>query len=133
MEPTLADRDAEVAVGPQRSQASQLPRRSDSEHCARMPRSRGMLGHSKMLRLLDSSLSPEARNRLRRWLWRLAVGVLALAAAGVLGVGLLIAYYSRALPDVQHLRGGYNPPQVSRIYAADGTLLFSEFVERRTV
>jgi penicillin-binding protein 1A len=86
-----------------------------------------------MLRLLPSSLSPEVGGRLRRWIRRLAVAALALAVAGALGISLLIAYYSRDLPDVQHLRGGYNPPQVSRIYAADGTLLFSEFVQRRTV
>ena len=82
---------------------------------------------------LPSTLSPEAPGRLRRWSRRLAVAALALTAAGALGISSLIAYYSRDLPDVQHLRGGYNPPQVSRIYAADGTLLFSEFVQRRTV
>jgi penicillin-binding protein 1A len=86
-----------------------------------------------MLRSLRFPFSLEARRRLRRWSRRLAVAALALAAAGALGVGLIISYYSRDLPDVQHLRGGYNPPQVSRIYAADGTLLFSEFVQRRTV
>lgn len=86
-----------------------------------------------MSRWLPFPRSLQARTRLRRWSLRLAVAALALALAGALGLVLLFGYYSRDLPDVQHLRGGYNPPQVSRIYAADGTLLFSEFVQRRTV
>jgi len=70
--------------------------------------------------------------------WRSLLGwlsgaVLLLGAGGALGAWLLVEHYAEGLPDVEHLREGYNPPQVSRIYAADGTLLFNEFVQRRTV
>jgi penicillin-binding protein 1A len=78
-------------------------------------------------------MNTDRRFRLRRWLWRLAALVLLLALGAVVMGWLLVEHYSRGLPEVEQLRQGYNPPQVSRIYAADGTLLFNEFVQRRTV
>jgi penicillin-binding protein 1A len=70
--------------------------------------------------------------------WRRRLGWLCgalslLGACAALAGWLVIRHYAEGLPDVEHLREGYNPPQVSRIYAADGTLLFNEFVQRRTV
>lgn len=55
----------------------------------------------------------------------------ALLSAGAFA--LFIAYCSRGLPSVERLKSGYDPPQVSRIYAADNTLLTSLFKERRTL
>lgn len=73
------------------------------------------------------------RSRLWRRLAQLSALVL-LGGIAAAGAGwLVVAHYAQGLPDVQQLRHGYNPPQVSRIYAADGTLLFNEFVQRRTV
>jgi penicillin-binding protein 1A len=73
------------------------------------------------------------------WLrWRkvllalLAAGVFTLAA-GALTAYLVIEHYSEGLPSVETLKSGYDPPQTSRIVAADGTLLSSVFTERRTV
>jgi len=68
----------------------------------------------------------------RRWLAWLSA-LLLLGVGAVVAGGLVVEHFAQGLPDVEKLRQGYNPPQVSRIYAADGTLLFSEFVQRRTV
>lgn len=73
------------------------------------------------------------RRRLCRILWLLSGGALLAGALGV-GAGLLVVqHYAEDLPSVAYLRQGYNPPQMSRILAADGTLLFTEFLQRRTV
>ncbi len=83
-----------------------------------------------------SVTAPEPQRRpfsLRRAAKLLAIlsGVALLSAA--LGLALIIAHYGSGLPDVRFLRTGYDPPQMSRILAADGTVLATEFVERRTV
>lgn len=74
----------------------------------------------------------------RRRPWRRALKVLAISAgaavvAGGLALGLIVSHYASGLPDVRFLRTGYDPPQLSRILASDGTVLATEFVERRTV
>lgn len=58
-------------------------------------------------------------------------GLVAVLALGVMGV--VVRELGKGLPSVQDLAEGYNPPQVSRIVASDGTLLATEFTERRTV
>src|SRR5947207_821744 len=73
------------------------------------------------------------RSSLRRWLARLSASLLLLGITAAGAGWLVVEHYAQGLPDVQQLRHGYNPPQVSRIYAAEGTLLFNEFVQRRTV
>ncbi len=103
-----------------------------------------------------SGLSLEPDDRAARWrrglLLALALVAGALAFwAVVVGVALLVIvqHYSEGLPSVERLKSGYHPPQVSRIFAADGikddpatpgvdegypgTLLSSVFTERRTV
>jgi penicillin-binding protein 1A len=55
------------------------------------------------------------------------------SGAGVLGFYLVIDHFSEGLPSVETLKKGYDPPQTSRILAADGTLLSNVFTERRTV
>ncbi len=67
------------------------------------------------------------------WLKRLGWASLVLAVVGVLTVVGVIRYYESDLPSVEELRKGYEPPQVTRILARDGTLLASVFTERRTV
>ena len=75
-------------------------------------------------------------SRLRRvgrvLLWiALSLGLCAcLAAATVL---LVVQHYSEGLPSVEKLKSGYDPPQITRIYASDTTLLQGIFSERRTV
>jgi penicillin-binding protein 1A len=61
-----------------------------------------------------------------------ALGVVAAALAGVLGVVLVIRHYQAGLPSVAELKR-YHPPEVTRVLARDGTVLASLFVERRTV
>jgi penicillin-binding protein 1A len=57
----------------------------------------------------------------------------ALAVLGVLGVVLVVRHYSEGLPSVEQLKSGYDPPQLTRILARDGTVLAAVFTERRTV
>lgn len=74
------------------------------------------------------------RRRLRRALPWLVGGALFATLCGAGATALIVNHYAEGLPSIEHLReGGYNPPQVSRILAADGTLLFADFVQRRTV
>ncbi len=68
---------------------------------------------------------------------RILAVVAGLLVAGVVAsVGALffvLRHYSEGLPSVERLKAGYDPPQISRIFAADDTLLSSMFTERRTV
>jgi penicillin-binding protein 1A len=73
------------------------------------------------------------REHLIRGLKISALVALALVLAGVLGVVLLIRHHESELPTLEKIRAGYQPPQVSRILARDGTVLASLFTERRTV
>jgi penicillin-binding protein 1A len=69
---------------------------------------------------------------LRVLAWLVGLGAL----AGLLGAGALYAYVTRIeaeLPSVTELRSGYDPPQVTRVLARDGTTLAELFTERRTI
>lgn len=46
---------------------------------------------------------------------------------------IVVSHYSEDLPSVEQLKSGYNPPQLTRIFARDGTVLADLFTERRTV
>ncbi|MEN9580371.1 MAG: hypothetical protein RJA70_3380 [Pseudomonadota bacterium] len=59
------------------------------------------------------------------------VGLGGLALTGT--VYFLVEKYSEGLPSVQKLKAGYDPPQITRVYARDQSLLASLFTERRTV
>jgi len=56
-----------------------------------------------------------------------------LGSLGTTAVIWVVRHYSVGLPSVEQLQTGYNPPQVTRILARDGTLLANLFTERRTV
>jgi len=75
-------------------------------------------------------------NRRPAWqLWLLGgalSGVLAVAL-GALGIVITVDHYSTDLPDVSRLQHNYAPPQMTRIYARDGSVLSTVFSERRTV
>jgi penicillin-binding protein 1A len=76
--------------------------------------------------------SPRWRKLGRVLLW-CGLGFV-LCACLALGAGLLVLqHYSEGLPSVEKLKSGYDPPQVTRIYASEQTLLQSLFSERRTV
>jgi len=64
----------------------------------------------------------------------MAISAGAAAVVGLLAVWLVIRHYEANLPAIADLKGNYNPPQVTRILARDGTTLLAEiFTERRTV
>lgn len=66
----------------------------------------------------------------------LFISALLLATLGLLGAGalyLVVRHHAKDLPDVRTLEQGYVPPQVTRVFARDGTLLVNLFSERRTV
>lgn len=67
-----------------------------------------------------------------RWTKRaMAVAVL-LVAAGVVSLWMLLRSYEDGLPSTVELKN-YQPPQVTRVLARDGTLLAELFEQRRTV
>lgn len=69
---------------------------------------------------------------LRALKWAGAIsGALTVIAIG--SVVWLVAHYSEGLPSVEQLKTSYAPPQVTRIFARDGTVLANVFTERRTV
>ncbi len=77
--------------------------------------------------------SNERRARVLKWLRRVAVGLLGLSLLGAVTVVLVIRHHEADLPSVAQLKKGYDPPQVTRILARDGTLLANVFTQRRTV
>ena len=59
------------------------------------------------------------------------VFLVVLAGLGAAGVaGLAVWYFSRDLPDFKQL-ADYQPPNVSRVYAADGRLMAEYATEKR--
>ncbi len=61
----------------------------------------------------------------------LALGVLAITGAGF-GVALFYAFVLRDLPDIRSL-DDYHPNLITRVYAADGTVIGEFYTERREI
>src|SRR5258706_1521042 len=72
------------------------------------------------------------RGLLKTLKW-MAISGVALALLAAVTVWLVVRHYEADLPSIADLKGNYNPPQVTRILARDGTLLAEIFTERRTV
>lgn len=70
---------------------------------------------------------------LKRVAKYVGIAALALSTLGGLTVALVVWHYEAKLPSVEQLKNGYQPAQVTRVFARDGTLLGSVFTERRTV
>lgn len=86
-----------------------------------------------MAKAKKTSTAPPKPSLIRRlFKWALIMGlVLTLAGVGTLVGGYL--YFSQDLPNIDSL-DDYKPPQVTRVYAADGETVIGElFTERRTV
>jgi penicillin-binding protein 1A len=67
-----------------------------------------------------------------RWTKRLAIATGVLGIACAIAAWLVVRHYEADLPSVADLRS-YQPPQVTRVLARDGTLLAELFTQRRTV
>ncbi len=72
------------------------------------------------------------RSRGLGWAKRAAAAAGILAAIGALALWAAIHHYEAGLPSVSRL-GSYQPPQVTRVLARDGTVLAELFTQRRTV
>lgn len=74
--------------------------------------------------------------RVRPWILGAALALFLVALAGVIAIAVLVDRYADQLPSVDDLGKNYRPPQVTRIYARDGTTVIGEiFAEegRRTL
>ena len=67
-----------------------------------------------------------------RWGKRALVAGSVLLVVGAIALWLVVRHYEAGLPSVTELEH-YQPPQVTRVLARDGTLLSEIFTERRTV
>jgi len=79
-------------------------------------------------------LEPGTRGRGRavwRWVKRAFVAGLLLLLAAAAAAFAAFGYFSKNLPSVESLRT-YHPPQVTKVYCADGTVCAEYFKERRT-
>ncbi|MDI1443792.1 PBP1A family penicillin-binding protein [Polyangium sp. 6x1] len=73
------------------------------------------------------------KRAIQRWVRRVGIAIVLLAAAAMLGVALTIRHYDADLPSTEELKT-YRPPQVTRVMARDGQVVLGElFVERRTI
>jgi penicillin-binding protein 1A len=70
---------------------------------------------------------------LKKWAKIAGIVLAAALALGMLTIWLVVRHYESKLPSVEQLKHGYDPPQVTRVLARDGTLLASIYTERRTV
>ncbi len=68
-----------------------------------------------------------------RWVRRLVLAGAVLSACCAIALAVMIRKIEATLPSTAELRSGYRPPQVTRVLAADKTVLAELFTERRTV
>ena len=75
--------------------------------------------------------SPRRRARAGRPLWiKLLFAMLLISIVGLIGIGGIVWYLSRDLPDVEKLHS-HQPSLVTHVAADDGTTIGQFFVERR--
>lgn len=73
------------------------------------------------------------KSKTKKIFLRLFIVFLFLGVGAVGGLASVFYYYSLGLPPIGPLLRGYDPPQTTRILAANGTLIGELFVERRQV
>jgi penicillin-binding protein 1A len=73
------------------------------------------------------------RSRVRTAVVRIILVLFFFGLGGAAGLTAVLYYLSADLPAIGPLLEGYDPPQITRILAADGTVIGELFVERRTV
>ncbi len=74
-----------------------------------------------------------SRGGVARALRRTLLVLLCFGMGGAAGLAAVFYAFSRDLPAIGPLLEGYDPPQTTRILAADGTVLGELYEERRTV
>ena len=76
---------------------------------------------------------PRWRARIGTWAGRVGIAFVAVAIPAALALWLAVRHYEAGLPDVMDLKA-YQPPQITRILARDGSTLLAElYTQRRTV
>jgi len=80
----------------------------------------------------DEERSLSLGGMVARWMKRLVVACLLVTGLGALTLWLVLAHYEDDLPSTADLKN-YDPPQVTRVLARDGSVLAEVFTERRTV
>ena len=94
---------------------------SDAPPSSRLNPGLGLMDSFEPAKLAEGDKPKLSRKQLAlRWLKRMTIAVVVLAVLGALAVVGVVEYYSRDLPSVAELKRGYDPPQVTKIYAADG-------------
>jgi penicillin-binding protein 1A len=85
----------------------------------------------------DGKAGSPPRSSFWSWLRRLiklaALLILLGSIVAAAAVVLALRHFEQDLPSVAQLKQGYDPPQVTRVLARDGTVLANLFTERRTV
>lgn len=87
----------------------------------------------RAMKLPDTPLAARRGLPMRKIAIRTAQVLGILLCLGVIVVLLIVRHYEKNLPSVEQLKAGYDPPQVTRVLARDGTLLANLFTERRTL
>ena len=72
------------------------------------------------------------RSGVLTWAWRLLLVGIGLSGLAMIAVVLIVRHYEEGLPPTSELKQ-YQPKQVTRILASDGTVLGEDFTERRTI
>ncbi len=76
---------------------------------------------------------PRWRARIGTWASRAGIALVAIAVPAALALWIAVRHYEAGLPDVMDLKT-YQPPQVTRVLARDGTTVLAElYTQRRTV
>lgn len=95
-------------------------------------RSRPKIGSGSSPSVNQSVPGSQGEN-VKRIAVRILQVALALLVVAALAVFFTVRHYEANLPSIEQLKAGYDPPQVTRVLARDGTLLANLFTERRTV
>lgn len=111
--------------------AEELEVRASLEEQERLPPDHPPPAASEIASPPDGSKPPAPRPALI-WAKRIGIALGVLALLAVLAVVLVVEHFASGLPSTKELKA-YDPPQVTRVLARDGTVLGETFTERRTV
>jgi penicillin-binding protein 1A len=123
---TRDPRDAPDGTEPSTTKTGQMPRRSSVPVQVEGRLSTGSGRTSK------APSKASRRRKIVRWIKRIALACTLMGCAGVVAFALWIRRIEEQLPSLADLRSR-KPPQVTRVLAADGSVLAELYTERRTV